>query len=164
MHPEVRLGPPSSPLTPNSSKSLDICPPATTIPARGSSKWSPRTTFSSAGVFRRTSALMGRPIPSKVSPKAPKPTARERGPWARLKDLLSSPIDGASLAAFRIAVGLVMALEAYELCRPNVAAISAGTTPLQTYYTGADISFHLPYPLFSWLPLLPAPWIYAIVG
>ena len=57
-----------------------------------------------------------------------------------------------------------MSLEAYALCRPNPAAISAGTTPLETYYTGADITFHMPYPLFAWLPLLPPHWIHALVG
>jgi vitamin K-dependent gamma-carboxylase len=57
-----------------------------------------------------------------------------------------------------------MALEAYSLCRPNPAAISKGTSPLDTYYTGADIRFHFPYDGFEWLPLLPPAWIYALVG
>jgi uncharacterized membrane protein YphA (DoxX/SURF4 family) len=74
------------------------------------------------------------------------------------------PTNGASLAAFRIAVGLVMSLEALALCLPNPAAISAGTTPLETYYTGANITFHLPYPAFHWLPLLPPTWIHLLVG
>src|SRR5438034_10278046 len=52
----------------------------------------------------------------------------------RFKTFLATPVNGASLAAFRIAVGLVMALEAYALCRPNLSAISMGTTPLETYY------------------------------
>jgi hypothetical protein len=68
------------------------------------------------------------------------------------------------LAVFRMALGLVMALEAYSLCQPNPAAISVGTTPLETYYTGADIHFHFPYEGFDWLPLLPAPYIYFLVG
>ncbi|MEY2409835.1 MAG: vitamin K-dependent gamma-carboxylase [Verrucomicrobiota bacterium] len=94
-------------------------------------------------------------------PSAP---ASQAGYWQRFKDRLADPVSGASLAAFRFAVGLVMSLEAYALCRPNVAAISAGTTPLQTYYTGADITFHLPYPAFGWLPLLPPFWIHALVA
>ena len=57
-----------------------------------------------------------------------------------------------------------MSLEALALCLPNSAAISAGTTPLQIYYTGADITFHLPYPAFGWLPLLPPFWIHIVVG
>jgi len=78
--------------------------------------------------------------------------------------LLATPVNGASLAAFRFAVGLVMALEAYALCRPNPAAISSGATPLETYYTGSDIKFNFPYEGFEWLPLLPREWIYALVG
>src|SRR2546427_2849202 len=84
--------------------------------------------------------------------------------WASLRHVLGRSVNGASLAAFRIAVGLVMALEAYSLCRPNPAAISSGRTPLETYYTGADITFHFPFPAFSWVPLLPPVWIYLIVG
>lgn len=84
--------------------------------------------------------------------------------WARFQTLLAKPVSGASLAAFRFAVGLVMSLEAYALCRPNPAAISTGLTSLETYYTGADIKFHFPYEGFEWLPLFPAPWIYALVA
>jgi len=84
--------------------------------------------------------------------------------WESLRHVLGRSVNGASLAAFRIAVGLVMALEAYSLCRPNLAAISTGKTPLETYYTGSDITFHFPFPAFSWLPLLPAMWIYVVVG
>src|SRR2546422_521347 len=84
--------------------------------------------------------------------------------WASLRHVLGRSVNGASLAAFRIAVGLVMALEAYSLCRPNPAAISSGRTPLETYYTGADITFHFPFPAFSWVPLLPPVWIYLVVG
>ena len=68
------------------------------------------------------------------------------------------------MAAFRVAVGLVMALEAYALCKPNLAAITMGATPLETYYTGSDIKFHFPYAGFEWLPLLPAQWIRALVA
>src|SRR5438874_3245208 len=57
-----------------------------------------------------------------------------------------------------------MSLEAYALCRPNRAAISSGTTPLETYYTGPDITFSFPYEGFEWLPLLPAQWIGVVVA
>ena len=56
-----------------------------------------------------------------------------------------------------------MALEAWSLARPDPAAISSGRTPLDTYYTGSEITFHFPYELFSWLPLFPARWIETIV-
>lgn len=84
--------------------------------------------------------------------------------WSGFKALLALPVSGASLAVFRIGVGLVMALEAYSLCKPNTSAIAAGTSPLQTYYTGADITFNFPYGGFEWVPLLPPKFIYAIVG
>src|SRR5689334_4303303 len=72
--------------------------------------------------------------------------------WNRFLHLLARPTNGASLAVFRICVGLVMALEAYSLTRPNPGAITAGGSPLETYYTGADITFNFPYPGFEWLP------------
>ena len=95
---------------------------------------------------------------SKQSPVVP------RNVWARLQTRLTAPVNGASLATFRIALGTVMALEAYSLLRPNVAAITSGLTPLQTYYTGPNISFHFSFEGFEWLPLLPPRWIYALVA
>ena len=92
------------------------------------------------------------------------PSARLAGAWPRFRLLLATSVSGASLAAFRIALGLVMSLEACALCRPNRAAISSGTTPLETYYTGPDITFSFPYEGFEWLPLLPAQWIDALVA
>ncbi len=73
-------------------------------------------------------------------------------------------MNGASLAIFRIALGIIMALEAWSLLRPNAAAISSGKTPLETYYAGPDILFNFPYEGFGWLPLLPANWMYAVVA
>ncbi len=84
--------------------------------------------------------------------------------WSQLKGLLASPVSGASLAVFRIALGLVMALEAWSLLRPDPAAISMGTSPLATYYAGPDIQFHFPYEPFAWLPLLPPIGMYLLVG
>src|SRR5258708_6838913 len=84
--------------------------------------------------------------------------------WARAQTVLAKPVNGASLAAFRFALGMVMSLEAYSLFRPNVAAINTGLSPLQTYYTGPDITFHFAYEGFQWAPLLPAQWIYVLVG
>ena len=55
-----------------------------------------------------------------------------------------------------------MALEAYSLIRPS--AMTMGSTPLETYYTGSNVRFSFPYEGFSWLPLLPSHWIYALVG
>src|SRR5262245_29222506 len=90
-------------------------------------------------------------------------TRQRSSGWERLKARLAEPVNGASLAFFRIALGVVMALEAWSLTRPDAAAISSGRTPLDTYYTGAEITFHFPYELFSWLPLFPARWIETLV-
>jgi hypothetical protein len=84
--------------------------------------------------------------------------------WARLRALLGQPANGASLAVFRIAVGIIMSLEAIALWQPNPAAISTGLSPLETYYSGPDIRFHFPYSGFEWLPLLPSPWMHAMVA
>lgn len=84
--------------------------------------------------------------------------------WGRLLVVLSHPTSGSSLAVFRMALGLVMALEAWSLCQPDGAAISSGATPLENYYTGAQITFHFPYSLLEWLPLLPKAWIHAVVA
>jgi vitamin K-dependent gamma-carboxylase len=102
------------------------------------------------------------PHPGAVPPVGGTVASPGASPWARFKSLLATPVNGASLAALRIAVGLIMALEATSLCRPSVS--TSGTIPLETYYTGADIKFHFPYAGFGWLPLLPAHWIYALVG
>lgn len=93
--------------------------------------------------------------------KPPSPLAAA---WQQFASLLAMRVSGASLAVFRICVGVVMTLEAYSLCVPNRAAIASGKSPLQNYYTGPDVTFHFPYAGFEWLPLLPAPWIYALVG
>ncbi len=84
------------------------------------------------------------------------------GDWSRFKRLLAKPVDGGSLALLRIAVGLVMVLEAYSLCRPSPGVM--GLIPLEVFYTRADIHLTFPYAFFQWLPLLPAHWIYLIVG
>ena len=82
--------------------------------------------------------------------------------WARFKERLAVPVSGGSLAALRIALSLVMALEAYSLCRPS--AMMQGRIPLQSYFIGPDVTFHLPYAWFDWLPMLPAPWMYTVVA
>lgn len=81
-----------------------------------------------------------------------------------IRRCLSLSVDGASLGIFRICVGVIMALEAWSLCRPNRAALSTDKTPLETYYTGANIHLHFPFEGFEWLPLLPPAGIHAVVG
>ncbi|MCA9198369.1 MAG: HTTM domain-containing protein [Planctomycetales bacterium] len=78
-----------------------------------------------------------------------------------LVSLLVTSVDGASLAVFRICVGILMALEGWSLLVPHDAAITAGT-PLENYYTGSDIRFHWPYEGFEWLPLFSPTAIYAM--
>lgn len=84
--------------------------------------------------------------------------------WIKLIAWLNQPVSGSSLALFRICVGLIMALEAYSLCRPSPGAISSGASPLETYYTGAELKFHFPFAWAGWLPMLPPKGIYALVG
>jgi hypothetical protein len=74
----------------------------------------------------------------------------------------SRPVNGASLAVFRIAVGLLMALEAYSLVTP--AESTFGAIPLEAFYTGSDIGFRVPYEGFGWLPLLPPLGFKILVG
>ena len=84
-----------------------------------------------------------------------------QGAWQRFKELLASPVNGASLAMFRMAVGFVMFLEAYSICQPSASV--NGSTALKTYYAGSDIHFSFPYEGFEWLPLWPANWITVLV-
>src|SRR5262245_60007774 len=99
-----------------------------------------------------------------VTKAAAVPVNVPRDNWGRFLALLAKPTNPASLAFFRICVGLVTALEAYSLLRPNPSAITAGRSPLETYYTGADITFNFPYAAFDWIPLLPSNFIYAVVA
>ena len=82
--------------------------------------------------------------------------------WTRLKLLLARPVDAASLAFFRIAVGTIMALEAVSLLRPS--ASTNGAVMIETFYTGPEVKFHFPYAWFEWLPVLPNAWIYGVVA
>ena len=103
---------------------------------------------------------------SKTKPKTAKsaPPARRSFNWQEFKLLLGREVSGASLSGLRIGIGLIMILEAYSLWKPNHGSISSGRSQLETYFTGADITFHFPFPLFSWVPLLPPTWIYVTVG
>ena len=73
--------------------------------------------------------------------------------WARA-------VSAESLAFFRMAVGLVMLLEAISLFLPSES--SGGRSHLDVYYAGREVTFHLPYAGFEWLPLLPTPWIQGV--
>lgn len=90
-------------------------------------------------------------------------SAKSTGRIQQLKDLLATAVPGSSLAVLRMAVGLVMALEGVALLLPHDAAITYGT-PLEHYYTGDDLSFHMPFEGLEWLPMLPANWMYGLVG
>lgn len=102
---------------------------------------------------------------SRASHGRSKLTARSGwlGYYDRLAELLAAPVSGTGLAVFRMALGILMALEAYALFVPHDAAISSGT-PLDHYYAGTDLSFHFPYEGLEWLPLFPRPVMYALAG
>jgi hypothetical protein len=93
-----------------------------------------------------------------------KETGSVNAVWFWFKGLLSKSVSGQSLAAFRTGLGLIMVLEAYSLCSPNVSAISTGESPLAHYYTGPDITFHFPYTPFEWLPVLPQRGMYVVAA
>ena len=112
----------------------------------------PRTANPAAPVVERPSAVSSQMAPPPVSITA------------RFRSLLARPVSGASLAVFRFAAGLIMALEAWALCRPSPDAISSGNSPLTTYYVGPDIKFHFPYEGFQWLSMLPPGGIYALIA
>jgi len=79
--------------------------------------------------------------------------------WARALGW-DRAVSAESLAFFRIAVGLVMLLEAISLFLPSES--SGGRSHLDVYYAGREVTFHLPYAGFEWLPLLPTPWIQGV--
>ncbi len=94
---------------------------------------------------------MGRNIQSMPGDSASQSARTSR--WTGWLRQWHQPISGASLGMFRIAVGFVLFLEALTLFRPSQS--SGGHAPMQVYYTGSQVQFNLPYPLFDWLPLLP---------
>ena len=107
---------------------------------------------------------MSRSLPGFVA--SPSSTAADRFGWrARWESwgralCLDRAVSAESLAFFRIAVGLVMLLEAVSLFLPSES--SGGKSHLDVYYAGSEVTFHLPYAGFGWLPLLPSPWIQGV--
>ena len=107
---------------------------------------------------------MSRSLPGFVA--SPSSTAADRFGWrARWESwgralCLDRAVSAESLAFFRIAVGLVMLLEAVSLFLPSES--SGGKSHLEVYYAGSEVTFHLPYAGFGWLPLLPSPWIQGV--
>lgn len=81
--------------------------------------------------------------------------------WDRIRVMLAFPVNGTSLAVFRIGFGIVMFLEALTLFRGSASA--AGRTHMETYFTGAAGRFHFPYAAFGWLPTVPD-WAMAGLG
>ena len=103
---------------------------------------------------------------SSGSEPSPSSTAADRSGWqARWESwgralCLDRAVSAESLAFFRIAVGLLMLLEAVSLFLPSGS--SGGRSHLEVYYAGREVTFHLPYAGFGWLPLLPSPWIQGV--
>jgi hypothetical protein len=54
----------------------------------------------------------------------------------------------------------LLLLEAISLFLPSES--SGGRSHLEVYYAGREVTFHLPYAGFGWLPLLPSPWIQGV--
>ena len=80
------------------------------------------------------------------------------GLLGRFRRLLASPVSGGSLAALRIAFGLVLAYEsAYYLgWTPNNPS---RTNLIESFYTGEHVAWNIYYPGFSWARPLPEPWM-----
>jgi vitamin K-dependent gamma-carboxylase len=78
--------------------------------------------------------------------------------WQRFTRWMAAPVDGGSLAAMRIFVGAITALEAYSLLRPQ-----ANTTALELLYTSPRVVWHFTYPGLGWLRPLPDPWMSLVV-
>lgn len=72
--------------------------------------------------------------------------------WQRFTRWMAAPVDGGSLAAMRIFVGAITALEAYSLLRTH-----GNTSVLAELYTSPRIVWHFTYPGFGWVKPLPEP-------
>ena len=88
-----------------------------------------------------------------ISSEAASPAKPPIPLWEKVRSLLSAPVNGTSLALFRIGFGIVMFLEALTLFRGS--ASSGGRSHMETYFTGTAGRFHFPYAAFGWLPTLP---------
>jgi len=82
----------------------------------------------------------------------PKNAPRETPLSARLRLALLRPVDGASLAAFRVGFGLVMLWQAMELLFGGLLELRF-LSPL----------FHFKYYGFGWLEVLPDGWMRALI-
>ncbi|MBX3412209.1 MAG: HTTM domain-containing protein [Pirellulales bacterium] len=74
--------------------------------------------------------------------------------WQRFTRWMAAPVDGGSLAAMRIFVGLVTALEAVSLLRPQ-----GNTSIVELLYTSPRVNWHFSYPGLSWIQPLADPWM-----
>ncbi|KAA5542167.1 hypothetical protein FYK55_15270 [Roseiconus nitratireducens] len=85
-------------------------------------------------------------------PRKRAPQKRARDYVAEFKALLSTPVDGASLAAFRICFGLVMAWHIGKFLIPT-----DGVRPLDLYYVNPP--WHFTYLGFEWVRPWAEPWL-----
>jgi len=83
----------------------------------------------------------------------------------RIQAPLATPIDGGSLAMFRIAFGLVMATKAYKWLRPLdgrtwIEAFQTGRFAnwIEAVFSGPDVRWLFTYHGFGWVQPLPPPW------
>ncbi len=79
---------------------------------------------------------------------------RGRRAGGQLSALLHAPVDGGSLAFFRMAMGVVMALEAYSLLVPDPVH-----NLVQAMYTGPHVHWNFPYHGFEWVRAWREPWM-----
>ena len=79
----------------------------------------------------------------------------------RLGRWLGAPVNGTSLAFFRVAFGIVMLLESLAFFRASFS--SGGMSQLDVYYAGADVRFHMPYLIDACIAPLPR-WVFVGAG
>ena len=73
--------------------------------------------------------------------------------WNRFHQVLSRPVDAASLAVFRICFGLIICLSAVRYLWPV-----GGTSRLELKFSSQE--WHFGYPLFEWVQPWPEPWLH----
>jgi len=77
--------------------------------------------------------------------------------WKRFVELLSTQVDGASLAVFRIFVGLEVVLTAWSLLQAGGLPDVDYVVTVGAHFTSPPANWHFPYHGFEWLRPWPEP-------
>lgn len=77
--------------------------------------------------------------------------------WKRFVELLSTPVDGASLAMFRIFLGLEVVLTAVSLLNPAAGSDFDYNVTAASHFSSPPAHWYFPYQGFDWLQPWPEP-------